>query len=219
MLLVELLAGKIVREEVRHFQVSGETRLGPGQELFSFLAGCIQTFLRDLGLLQMKLSLGFTFSFPMLQEGLRAARLVSWTKSFNCAGVEGQEVVSLLQAAIDQRGLKVEVVAILNDTTGTLVAGSYSDNNCTVGLIMGSGHNGCYFESSSNLVRWDGQQGDEQWVIVDPEFGAFGDPGLGGCLEFIRTEFDNQVDSASLLPGKYTFEKYIGGNFLGEIAR
>ena len=44
-------------------------------------------------------------------------------------------------------------------------------------------------------------------------------PGEGGCLDFIRTEFDNKVDAASLLPGKYTFEKYIGGNFLGEIAR
>ena len=66
---MELSAGKIVREEVRHFQVSGETRLGPGQQLFSFLAGCIETFLTDLGLtgLQEKLSLGFTFSFPMLQ--------------------------------------------------------------------------------------------------------------------------------------------------------
>ena len=56
-------------------------------------------------------------------------------------------------------------------------------------------------------------------MIVDPEFGAFGDPGRGGCLDFIRTEMDNSVDSASLLPGKYTFEKFIGGNFLGEIVR
>ena len=56
-------------------------------------------------------------------------------------------------------------------------------------------------------------------MIVDPEFGAFGDPGRGGCLDFIRTEMDNSVDAASLLPGKYTFEKFIGGNFLGEIVR
>lgn len=56
-------------------------------------------------------------------------------------------------------------------------------------------------------------------MIVDPEFGAFGDPGRGGCLDFIRTEMDNSVDGASLLPGKYTFEKFIGGNFLGEIVR
>ena len=38
-------------------------------------------------------------------------------------------------------------------------------------------------------------------------------------LEFLRTNWDDTVDAASLLPGKYTFEKYIGGNFLGEIVR
>ena len=56
----------------------------------------------------------------MLQEGLAAARLVSWTKSFNCPGVEGEEVGGLLQAALDEVGLPVRVAAVLNDTTGTL---------------------------------------------------------------------------------------------------
>lgn len=215
-LLVKLSEGKITEELVRHFEVSTETRTGPGSNLFRFLADCIRIFLEDLNLLNEQLNLGFTFSFPMSQEGLAAARLVSWTKSFNCPGVEGEEVVGLLQSAIDSKNLQVKVVAILNDTTGTLVAGSYVDPNCTVGLIMGSGHNGCYFESSDNIVRWSG---GKQWVIVDPEFGAFGDPGKGGVLDFLRSEFDNKVDEASLLTGKYTFEKYIGGNFLGEIAR
>lgn len=215
-LLVKLSEGKIIEQSVKHFEVSTDTRTGPGENLFSFLADCINIFLEDLDLLTEQLSLGFTFSFPMSQEGLAAARLVSWTKSFNCPGVEGKEVVELLQNAINNKKLQVKVVAILNDTTGTLVAGSYVDPNCTVGLIMGSGHNGCYFESSDNIVRWSGSK---QWVIVDPEFGAFGDPGMGGVLEFVRSEFDNKVDEASLLPGKYTFEKFIGGNFLGEIAR
>jgi len=31
----------------------------------------------------------------------------------------------------------VDVVAVLNDTTGTLLAGSYLDKHCGVGLIMG----------------------------------------------------------------------------------
>jgi len=31
----------------------------------------------------------------------------------------------------------VDVVAVLNDTTGTLLAGSYLDKHCGIGLIMG----------------------------------------------------------------------------------
>ena len=33
--------------------------------------------------------------------------------------------------------LHVDVVAVLNDTTGTLLAGSYLDKHCGIGLIMG----------------------------------------------------------------------------------
>ena len=90
--------------------MSTETRLGPGEQLFSFLAACIETFLaEEVAAQEQELSLGFTFSFPLVQESLVAARLVSWTKSFNCPGVEGEEVVGLLQAAIDRRGLKVGI--------------------------------------------------------------------------------------------------------------
>jgi len=34
----------------------------------------------------LKLPLGFTFSFPCEQEGLAKARLVKWTKGFSCTG-------------------------------------------------------------------------------------------------------------------------------------
>jgi len=205
---------------MKHYQVDEATRLGEGSILFTFLASCIHSFLSEFGILDRSFSLGFCFSFPMEQEGLALGRLVSWTKSFNCPGVEGEEVVGLLQNAIDARGdMKVKVIAILNDTTGTLVAGSYLDPNCTVGVIMGSGNNGCYLESINNVLRWKGERGEAKQVIIDSEFGAFGDPGVGGVLEFLRTEYDNAVDAGSLLPNKYTYEKYCGGNFMGEIAR
>ena len=40
-----------------------------------------------------------------------------------------------------------------------------------------------------------------------------------GCLDFIKTAWDRELDAASLLPGKYTFEKYVTGAFLGDLAR
>ena len=43
------------------------------------------------------LPLGFTFSFPLEQQGLAQATLVKWTKGFNCDGVEGTDVVKHLQ--------------------------------------------------------------------------------------------------------------------------
>ena len=50
------------------------------------------------------------------------ASLVRWTKGFNCEGVEGEDVVALLNQALDKRGdVKIDVCAILNDTTGCLM--------------------------------------------------------------------------------------------------
>ena len=54
-----------------------------------------------------KLPLGFTFSFPLRQEGLASGRLVSWTKGFKCEGVEGNDVVDLLHKAIKRRKVGV----------------------------------------------------------------------------------------------------------------
>ena len=79
-------------------------------------------FVHDRKIQDEVLPLGFTFSFPLQQEGLAKGRLVTWTKGFNCAGVEGEDVVALLQAALERRGdVKIEVCAILNDTTGCLM--------------------------------------------------------------------------------------------------
>ena len=65
--------------------------------------------------------------------------------------------------------------------------------------------------------RWTGDKPTTaKEVIVDPEFGAFGD---NGCIDFIKSEFDKNVDAGSLFPGSFTYEKYFAGKYIGEIAR
>ena len=83
---------------------------------------CLSNFVHDRGLEKESLPLGFTFSFPLEQQGLAQAILVTWTKGFSCEGVEGTDVVDHLQNALARRGdVKIEVCAILNDTTGCLM--------------------------------------------------------------------------------------------------
>ena len=54
--------------------------------------------------------------------GLADGKLVRWTKGFNCEGVEGKNVVDLLQEALARRGdVQIEICAILNDTTGNFL--------------------------------------------------------------------------------------------------
>lgn len=44
--------------------------------------------------------MGFTFSYPVEQEAIDRGTLVTWTKGFDIAGVEGQDVVLQLGEAI-----------------------------------------------------------------------------------------------------------------------
>ena len=217
-ILLELHKGKIINEIVSYYTVEESKRLGPGSELFDFLAECIADFLVKNDLAGKKIPLGFTFSFPMTQTALDVGILVTWTKSFNCPGVVGTDAVKHLNEALKRNGKagNVEVVAVLNDTTGTLVKGAYDNPDTCIGLILGTGCNGAYLEKGDRVLRWGGNKYHAPEVVVDPEFGAFGD---NGCLDFIKSEFDREIDRASLLPGSFTFEKYFSGKYIGDLVR
>lgn len=88
-------------------------------------------------------------------------------------------------------------MALVNDTVGTLMASAYNDQNTRIGLILGTGSNACYVENLDNVKTWDGDRNDPKQVIINMEWGAFGD---NGCLDFLRTEYDIEVDKTSLNP-------------------
>ncbi|XP_043476581.1 hexokinase type 2 isoform X3 [Leptopilina heterotoma] len=193
--------------------------LGTGTQLFDHIAQCLALFVKDLKLENEVLPLGFTFSFPLVQEGLTEGRLVRWTKGFNCSGVVGEDVVALLEAAIERRNdVKIDVCAILNDTTGTLMSCAWKNKNCRIGLILGTGSNACYVEKTQNTKRaMPGKYSQNKPdMLVNMEWGAFGER---NTLDFCLTEFDRDVDQNSINPGKQIFEKMISGMYMGELAR
>lgn len=55
----------------------------------------------------------------MHQKSVNVGILTNWTKSFNCPGVVGEDVVRLLEEAIERNtDLDITVNSVLNDTTG-----------------------------------------------------------------------------------------------------
>ncbi|PZC71772.1 hexokinase-2 [Helicoverpa armigera] len=213
-LLLELRAGDLVDQRVKQYHISNALRLGTGEELFNFLADCVLDFLTELGMQDQEFSLGFTFSFPMKLHSISSGELITWTKSFKCSGLEGVDVAALLQRCLRARRLRVTVRVLLNDTTGTLVAGAHMHKHVGIGVILGTGSNGCYMERASRVQHWEAAHERVRDVCVDVEWGAFGD---NGCLDFLKTEFDREVDAGSLLATSFTFEKYIGGKYLGSL--
>ncbi|XP_063381358.1 hexokinase type 2 isoform X2 [Cydia fagiglandana] len=189
---------------------------GTGIALFDHIAECLANFMKEHGVYEERLALGFTFSFPLKQLGLTKGILQRWTKGFSCSGVVGTDVVQGLKDAIARRGdLSLSVMGILNDATGTLLSCAHKERHCKIGLIIGTGSNACYVEKTESCEQFEGGL-SKQDMVVNTEWGAFGDD---GALDFVRTEFDREIDQHSVNPGKQIQEKMISGMYLGELVR
>lgn len=148
--------------------------------------------------------LGYTFSYPCRQYAVAEAELISWTKEIKTAGVEGQNVGQLLQAALERNGIgNVRLAAVINDTTGTLLTAAYCDAAADIGAICGTGHNSCYLEPVHPLTK--------QPMIVNLESGNF--------AAVSQTRYDAWLDKASEKPGTQRLEKMAAGQYLGELVR
>ncbi|XP_049620508.1 hexokinase HKDC1 [Suncus etruscus] len=214
-LLVKIRSGRrSVRMYNKIFAIPLEIMQGTGEELFDHIVQCIADFLDYMGLKGAQLPLGFTFSFPCSQTSIDKGILIGWTKGFKATDCEGEDVVDMLREAIKRRNeFDLDIVAVVNDTVGTMMTCGYEDPNCEIGLIAGTGSNMCYMEEMRNIET---VEGDEGRMCINSEWGGFGD---NGCLEDIRTQYDKEVDQGSLNSGKQRYEKMTSGMYLGEIVR
>ncbi|KAI4119325.1 MAG: hypothetical protein LQ345_000762 [Seirophora villosa] len=211
------------------------------QELFSFLAKQIESFLKTHHNDHFEeyhqrrkagepvtddhfFKLGFTFSFPVHQIGINKGYLIRWTKGFDIADAIGKDVCGLLQAEIDALHLPVKVAALVNDTVGTLMARSYTSPGKTgtlLGAIFGTGTNGAYVEKLHKVIKL--QKMEEQGgyddstgnMIVNTEWGSFDNQ----MSVLPNTPYDDELDKESNNPGIQMFEKRVSGMFLGEVLR
>nr|CAD7396668.1 unnamed protein product [Timema cristinae] len=120
------------------YAIPQKIMLGSGKQLFDHIAECLANFMVEHDLSSERLPLGFTFSFPLSQRGLTKGYLVQWTKGFDCSDCINEDVVQMLKDAIARRNdIQLDVVALLNDAVGTLVACAIRAHNCRVGLIAG----------------------------------------------------------------------------------
>jgi hexokinase len=197
---------------VSKFVIRKECMQGTAKQLFDFIAECIEEFLVDNEIDRKKTyDLAFTFSFPVDQSNVAAGKLICWTKGFTTEGVVGEDVIVLLNEALRRRSIEcIRVAALANDTVGTLVAKSYQDTACDVGVILGTGSNACYPEQMSNISKWRGvsQKGK---MIINMEWGNFN--------KLRRNCYDKDLDEAAPNTGDQFLEKMVSGMYLGEITR
>lgn len=203
------------------FELPKDIRTTSADVLFDFIATSLKDFYDEEfpeGTTK-SLPLGFTFSYPATQHALNQGILQRWTKGYDIDGVEGHDVVPMLQDALKKHGLPIHVTALINDTTGTLVASAYTDPETQMGLIFGTGCNGAYYEKISAIPKLEGKLYDDipqdSLIAINCEYGAFDNE----HKVLPRTKYDVQIDDESPRPGQQAFEKMISGYYLGELMR
>jgi hexokinase len=200
------------------YRMPEELKTGTADELWNYVADCLQQFIEyhhpdeELG----QMPLGFTFSYPATQDYIDHGVLQRWTKGFDIEGVEGKDVVPPFEAAIAERNLPIKLTALVNDTTGTMIASAYTDTEMRIGCIFGTGCNAAYMENCGSIPKLAHMNLDPELpMAINCEYGAFDNE----HVVLPRTPYDIIIDKESPRPGQQAFEKMIAGLYLGEIFR
>lgn len=203
------------------YRMPEELKTGESEELWEYISDCLQQFIEyhheveDLATLD-KIPLGFTFSFPATQDYIDNGILQRWTKGFDISGVEGLDVAPMFEAALAKRKLPIRLSALINDTTGTLIASAYTDSTMKIGCIFGTGCNAAYMENCGSVPKIAHYNlPPDMPIAINCEYGAFDNE----HVVLPRTPYDVIIDNDSPRPGQQAFEKMISGLYLGEIFR
>lgn len=65
--------------------------------------------------------------------------------------------------------------------------------------LIGTGSNACYVEKTENCELADSTASAKGEMLINTEWGAFGDDGV---TDFIRTDYDREIDEFSVNRGK-----------------
>lgn len=108
------------------------------------------------------------------------------------------------------------MAALINDTTGTLIASAYTDEKVRIGCIFGTGCNAAYMENCGSIPKLAHMNlPPDTPMAINCEWGAFDNEGK----VLPRTKYDITIDQDSPRPGQQAFEKMIAGLYLGEVFR
>ncbi|KAK9787186.1 putative Hexokinase-like protein [Seiridium cardinale] len=200
------------------YKLPKEVKKGEASELWSMISEFVENFIEKHELRNTngdRLPLGFTFSYPASQDWIDHGTLRTWTKGFDITGVEGENVVAQLRGAMEERKLPVEIVALINDTTGAMMASAYKDPETIIGAIFGTGCNAAYMENIGSIPKLETSLHPDTPMAINCEYGAFDN----AHTVLPRTKYDIAIDDNSPRPGEQAFEKMSAGLYLGEIFR
>lgn len=208
----------------RSFVINEDIRRLRGEDFFNWMAGKISEMKAEYNIIQGtsngQLRMGMAWSFPIEQTSPSSGRLLKMGKGFRADhGVEGEDLGELIMRACRKRGLNVEMCAIVNDSSATLLSQAYRDSATRMSLILGTGMNAAVFLPVPTIgndkfgIRPQAWLETAERVVVNTELSMFGKRTLQA------TKWDDELNAKHILPDFQPLEYLITGRYLGEIVR
>ncbi|KAK0628907.1 hypothetical protein B0T17DRAFT_588888 [Bombardia bombarda] len=166
------------------------------------------------------LLMGLAWSFPIQQTSVKGGKLCGMGKGFLAAdGLLGQDLGDIIKLACKQKGLHVELSAIVNDSGAALLSEAYISSSTRFGLILGTGVNIAVHLPVTTIGQSKYGDRPDTWyekashVIVNTELGMFGKDILP------LTRWDKLLSAAHPRPDFQPLEHLVSGYYLGEVCR
>lgn len=134
-------------------------------------------------------------------------------------GLIGQDLGDIIKFACKKKGLDVELSAIVNDSTATLLSEAYINPSTRFGLILGTGVNIAAHLPIPTIGEAKYGSRPDSWfdkathVVVNTELGMFGN----GALPLTR--WDRLLKAAHPRPDFQPLEQLVSGYYIGEMCR
>lgn len=209
---------------IRNVVIDEKIRGLQGEAFFDWMADRIADMLAEYnhmnGTTNARLPMGLAWSFPVEQTSPRTGKLLAMGKGF-CAthGCEGDDLSELIMRSCNKKGVYVEMRAIVNDGSATLVSQAYRDPEARMSLILGTGMNASVYLPTSALAQEKFGNRPDAWfdaaqhVLVNTELSMFGKDVLP------VTRWDEHLNATHRLPDFQPLEYLCTGRYLGEIVR
>ncbi|KAI1100093.1 hexokinase [Jackrogersella minutella] len=203
------------------FKITPEIKQLEGMSFFDWMASRIYEVIHtDISNEQDTIPMGLAWSFPVEQVSLGGGLLLGMGKGFLATnGLLGQDLGELIKFACKKQGLNVQLEAIVNDSSATLLSQAYVHGSTRFGLILGTGTNIAVHLPVSAFSRTKYGKRPESWfksashVIVNTELGMFGKDILP------LTRWDELLNASHPRPEFQPLEHMLSGFYLGEICR
>ncbi|KAI6091489.1 hexokinase [Hypoxylon rubiginosum] len=203
------------------FKITPEIKKLEGMSFFDWMATRIYEVIhKDASPDQDIIPLGLAWSFPVEQVSLSGGLLLGMGKGFLATnGLLGQDLGEIIKFACKKQGLNVQLAAIVNDSSATLLSQAYVHASTRFGLILGTGTNIAVHLPVSAFSRSKYGTRPESWfdsashVIVNTELGMFGKDILP------LTRWDELLNADHPRPDFQPLEHLLSGYYLGEICR